>query len=333
VIGDGGVVVLCDTTGRAGSPRVSVAVSTRNRSGSVRDLIARLEGQSLPLDAFEVVIVDDASTDDTADVLRQLSERTPLALCALRLPARMGQSGGRNAAWRRARGPVIAFTDDDCTPISEWLERALSQLERSDVLVGRTMPDPKLEMGPFSRSIQRENADWTPTCNVFYWRDDLEAVHGFDEAYGALGCEDTDLGLRVRDQLGRNLAFGDDVLVYHDVRPSKFVPALKETQRWRSVARLFRAHPSARAWLTRRVFWHPAHPRVILAAIGIAFAPLFLPSLALVYPWYRLRTTYPWRLPGRLRQVYRALPGTFIIDLAETVAVVRGAIKYRTLVI
>jgi glycosyltransferase involved in cell wall biosynthesis len=325
-------VPLADTSARVTEPRVSVAISTRNRPGLLRRLVRHLDRQTLGAAEFEVVIVDDASTDDTPRVLQELVEQSALAIRALRRPTRSGPSGGRNVAWASARAPVVAFTDDDCTPAPEWLEQGLKALERDDVLVGRTIPDPALPRGPFSRTVHHESANWIATCNVFYWRDDIQAVGGFDERFGSPACEDTDLGLRVVEHLGRRLRYAHNVLVYHDVRRSNFVEALRETQKWSSVGRLFRSHPRARAWLHRGVFWHPSHPRALLAGLGLLLAPALPPALLLTLPWlgFRLRAG---RLPGRRRVMLAVLPGIFVVDLAETIAIVRGAIRHRTLVI
>lgn len=315
------------------APRVSVVVSTLNRPEHLRKLIHKLESQTISRDAFEVVVVDDGSTVDASAALGELARTTQLSIRAFRLSSTRGQAVGRNVGWRYARAPVIAFTDDDCAPTEDWLERGLGRLGPGAVLVGRTLPDPELPRGPFSRTIHHEDARWIATCNVFYWREDLEAVGGFDEAFGSLGCEDTDLGLRVCDALDRKLCFGEDVLVYHDVRPSRFMDALRETQRWTSAARLFRSHPRARKWLQNGIFWHPSHPRVLAATVGVLGAVVFPPALLLVVPWFRLRTKSWWRVHGGRREVYAALPGVFLVDLAETVALVRGSLRYRTLVI
>jgi hypothetical protein len=95
---------------------------------------------------------------------------------------------------------------------------------------------------------------------------------------------------------------------------------------------LFRRHPQAREWLYRRHYWLPTHPKVLYALVGLALAPVVPLAIVLVVPWLRFRTK-TWRAPGRLRQVYPALPGTFLLDVAETFALVRGSIRYRTLVI
>jgi glycosyltransferase involved in cell wall biosynthesis len=323
---------LADTTSIASAPRVSVAVSTYNRTDLLPQLIEKLSKQTLPPHAFEVVITDNGSTDATPTLLQELVARTSLAFRVLRVENNRGPAQGRNVAWRHARAPIVAFTDDDCSPVPEWLERGIAALGPDNLLVGRTRPDPALPQGPFSRTVQHGDATWMPTCNVFYWRADLEAVDGFDESFVKPGGEDTDLGLRVVKQCGREVRFDDDALVYHDVRPSNFVDALKETQRWSTASRFFRQHPHARQWLYRGLFWKPTHPKALLALVGIVVGVGFFPALLLTIPWLRYRI-FERPPPGGRRKLIAALPGVLLIDLAETVAMVRGSIRYRTLVI
>lgn len=315
-----------------GKPRVSVAVSTYQRAAMLPRLFEALEGQTLPLDQFELVLVDDGSTPETAEVIRKLTASSELRVHAMRVEPNGGPAFGRNFAWREARADVVAFTDDDCAPAPQWLETGLRSMLTDDaVVVGQTLPDPDLPLGPFSRTMRVDDVNWLPTCNVFYKHEDLEAVGGFDESF-LEGGEDTDLALRVRDQRGREFRFVPGALVYHDVRPSRFLDAARETLRWKGVPRFFRLHPAARERLHRGVFWKPSHPKVLLATTGLALGPVWPPAIVLTLPWlyYRTRVRKP---AGRRRVAYPSLPGTFVIDLLETVTMIRGSMRHRTLVL
>ncbi|MGH2760938.1 MAG: glycosyltransferase [Actinomycetota bacterium] len=311
-------------------PRISVALSTYQRAGMLERLFEALMRQTLSADEFEVVIVDNGSTPETADVIRKLAPSSDLRLHVLRLEQNRGPTPARNLAWRQARAELIAFTDDDCAPAPGWLEHGLRAMEANDaVIVGRTLPDPELPIGPFSRTIRVNDVNWLPTCNVFYRRADLDAVGGFDESFLEPGGEDTDLAFRVRNMCGRDFVFAHNALVYHDVRPSRFVDAAKESFRWTGAPRFFRLHPDGRAQLHRGIFWKPSHPKVILAAVGLLLAVVDLRWSLLTLPWVYHRTRVR-RPPGRRRGIPTALPGTFVVDLFETVAMIRGSIRHRT---
>src|SRR4051812_15985420 len=170
---------MTDAAPAGGEPRVTVAVSTYQRAASVRRLVEALECQSLDPTQFEVVIADDGSTDDTPAVLQQLALTSPLDITILRSDRNCGQAAGRNRAWRAARAPVVAFTDDDCQPQPKWLEAGLEAMAHSKIVVGRTAPPPEqipMTAGPFARTLRVEEARFFQTCNVFYRKADLEAA-------------------------------------------------------------------------------------------------------------------------------------------------------------
>jgi len=331
---------------RPSSPEISVAVPTYQRGNLLPALIAALEAQTLEKDRFELVIVDNGSTDGTDSVLEKLLGTTGLSMVALRLERNRGPAVARNVAWRHASGRFVAFTDDDCLPEPGWLASGLDAIrKRQGVVVGRTVPAiPFSEAGPFSRTINVHDVDYLATCNVFYDWTDLEAVGGFEEAYETPTGEDTDLAWRIRDELGRGFAFEGNAVVRHAVRPSNFLAALRETARWYGIPLFVARHPRARReMLHRRVFWKPSHPKallalaggvlLILAVAGIVPAWLIAVGLVLCGPWlrHRLRSR---PLPTR-RMRYRPfyLPGALAIDLAEIVAMIRGSLRYRTLVL
>jgi glycosyltransferase involved in cell wall biosynthesis len=316
-----------------GKPHVSVAVSTYQRATMLPRLFEALEGQTLPLGEFELIVVDNGSGPDTAEMIQKLAASSELRVHAVRVEPNRGPAFGRNFAWREARAEIVAFTDDDCAPAPGWLEHGLHAMLAGDaVVVGQTIPDPELPLGPFSRTIRVDDVNWLPTCNVFYKHEDLEAAGGFDEAFLEPGGEDTDLALRVRAMRERDFHFVPEALVYHDVRPSRFLDAARETLRWKGAARFFRLHPDARERLHRGIFWKPSHPKVLLATTGLALGFVWLPGIALTLPWLHYRTKIR-RPPGRRRVAYLSLPGTFVIDLLETATMIRGSLKHRTLVL
>ena len=95
---------------------VTVVAATHNRADRLAALLDALRAQTLGTERFDVVVVDDTSGDDTADVLAAAQARGDLALTVLRHATGRGPAAARNAGWRAARAPVIAFTDDDCRP-------------------------------------------------------------------------------------------------------------------------------------------------------------------------------------------------------------------------
>jgi len=111
---------------------VSVVIPTRNRETRLRFALEALAAQTLPRERFEVVVVRASDAEE------------PLVSAPPGLPVRFlacppGPAAQRNLGWRAARAPLIAFTDDDCRPAPDWLERLVAAADSSGgILQGRT---------------------------------------------------------------------------------------------------------------------------------------------------------------------------------------------------
>jgi glycosyltransferase involved in cell wall biosynthesis len=318
-----------------------VVVPTYNRAGLLPRLVVALEAQR-DVPAFEVVVVDDASTDDTHQVLAILSARSPLRLRIERLPRNAGPATARNVGWRASDAPVVAFTDDDCVPEPGWLASLLRSAAQVDVVQGRTIPNPEQlhRMGPFSRTLDVGHEDgYYQTCNIAYQRSLLERLDGFHEQFRYPAGEDTDLAWRAREA-GATTTFDPDAVVCHDIRPSGFGVALRDSWRWQSVPLAVRRHPGLRGVFAAPYVWRAAHGLAAAAAAGgmlLALAPRSrvtrLAAVGLVTPYLRYRTsTAP--LPGAgPRRRWAILPAAFAVDSAEVLACLVGSVRHRTLVI
>ena len=108
-------------------PVISVIVPVWNDETRIGPCIEALRNQSLRSDLFEIIVVDNASTDSTASVAARYPD-----VVLLHEP-RPGSYAARNAGLARARGEYVAFTDSDCTPQRDWLEHGLSAVGRADV--------------------------------------------------------------------------------------------------------------------------------------------------------------------------------------------------------
>src|SRR5436190_12123571 len=156
------------------APEIAVVVASPDRPLRLRWLLEALSEQTLARDRFEVVVAHD-STGLESDALL---ETHPLArdgtLRHIRRPPGSSPPGAnRNAAWRAARAPVVAFTDDDCRPPRDWLAKALHAAEAHPgaIVQGATHPDPdeRLLYAPVhhKQDIDPPTA-WAQTCNIVY---------------------------------------------------------------------------------------------------------------------------------------------------------------------
>jgi GT2 family glycosyltransferase len=318
------------------SPLVSVCVSTRDRAERLGRLLQALEHQTLSPERFEVVVTDDGSRDETPQVLRAAAQRGTLRVKTLRHDTSAGPAAGRNAAWRAASAPVIAFIDDDCTPSAEWLTAGLSGLDSADVVVGAVTrhPDQAHRTSRFAREliVGREQVRWYATANIFYRRTDLEELGGFDESYPGAAGEDTDLGFRAEAH-GLRTGFEPDAIVFHDVTAAGPRAAVKDQARWSALALVFASHPEQRArTLHHGVFWRPTHAEVLMLGAAVLLGTRLPAARALAGPWlHRKLCTERNDLP--LATAVAELPGAFAVDVAGLAAVVRGSIRHRTLLL
>ncbi len=121
---------------------VSVVVSTHNRQEDLRASLERLLHQvgDVP---YEVLIVDNNSSDDTRAIVEEAMASSPVPLEYLFEP-RQGVSYGRNTGILHARAPIIAITDDDCRPAPDWIASIVRSFERYpdvDCIGGRVVPE------------------------------------------------------------------------------------------------------------------------------------------------------------------------------------------------
>jgi GT2 family glycosyltransferase len=321
-----------------GSPRLTVAVVS-NRPLRLRWLLNALEAQTLPRDQWEMVVLDDSSGPDTGRLLQE----HPLALAGvvrrIEAPKPGGVGAKRNATWRASRGATVVFTDDDCRPPPEWLERLALATEPHDeaVVQGATRPDPHelplLEAAPWARTQHIEPpVVWAQTCNIAYPRALLERLGGFHEGFPFAAGEDTDLAARAR-RAGAAYVAAPEALTYHAVDPSSLIGRIRSSWRWQSVPYAVKRNPELRAHLPLWIFWKHAHAWLPWAVAGTLLSrrnPLYL-SLAI--PWALHAVPSHGSLPrGRYRSLLE-VPGRAAIDLAEFAACAWGSLRYRTLLL
>jgi len=123
-------------------PDISIVVCTYNRASSLRLTLAALAAQALSSEiAWEILVIDNNSTDSTRSVAQEF-------IAASSIPARytfvaaQGLSRARNAGIAESKADVVAFTDDDVSPATDWVEQIAAAMERenSDIVGGRIMP-------------------------------------------------------------------------------------------------------------------------------------------------------------------------------------------------
>jgi GT2 family glycosyltransferase len=157
--------------------------------------------------------------------------------------ATKGPAAARNAGWRRARGAIIAFTDDDCIPDRDWLAAGLRAMgDGASGASGRVLvPLPERPTDYERNAAGLETAEFV-TANCFCRRAVLEALDGFDERFTSAWREDSDLFFTLLER-GEPLAYVDEAIVTHPVRPARWGVSVRQQGKSRYNALLYKKHP------------------------------------------------------------------------------------------
>jgi len=218
-----------ETTARRGglgpreSPLVSVIIPVRDGAAGLALCLAALAKQSYPRELLEVLVVDNASTEDVARALPQDPRFTILR------ENRPGSYVARNTGAAHATGTVLAFTDGDCVPDPGWISRgvaALSTEPRPDAVGGRIRltfragrplngPQHFEDVTGFPQRRYVEELSFAATANLLVWRAAFERVGPFDPSLRSGG--DLSWGRRLTASGGR-LGYSDDAVVDHPAR-------------------------------------------------------------------------------------------------------------------
>lgn len=314
-----------------------MVVPTRNRAARLRALLDSLAAQHAP--PFEVIIVDNASEDDTLAAVADADASVESHVRAIHLPRPMGPAVARNRGWRAARGEFVVFTDDDVVARPGWLAALWAAHERDpEALVqGQTRPDPReaQRLAAFSRSqVATGPGPWFQTCNIAYPRLLLERLGGFDESFWEAAGEDTDLGWRAVEA-GARVVYEPAACNWHAVHEAGPWRLILASQKWRIAAVNLKRHPQLRDALHRRIFWKQSHERLLLALGAAALASRGRPPAAVLVaiaglaPYLALQRSQHGSYPGTIA----ALPAHVALDSAELLAMLRGSVAVRTVVL
>ena len=219
---------------------ITVILCTYNRCASLSRALESVAASELPAAVeWEVLVVDNNSTDETRAVIEEYCRRFPSRFCYLFEP-RQGKSHALNSGIRESKGEVLAFVDDDVTVEPTWLQNLTSSLHHNEwagaggkILLERTSPPPPWLIldGPYSlggvlvlfdRGDKPGQLDWAPFgTNMAFRRVMFEKHGGFRTDLGPntaneIRGEDTEFGRRLMSA-GERLRYEPLAIVYHSV--------------------------------------------------------------------------------------------------------------------
>ncbi|MGJ8724983.1 MAG: glycosyltransferase [Roseibacillus sp.] len=232
-------------------PLFTIAICTRDGGHRLKKNLPHFEQIEDP--KFELIIIDDGSTDETDTIIKKFIAGSHLN-CHLLTQPPSGLSAARNHAAREGKGEFIVYIDDDARPYPQWLHylrQAFAENPKAAAAGGPNLPPTPVSRqnaivtacaGNASHILFNDTtAEHLPGCNFALRRELLLEIGGFDKRFHAAG-DDVDVCWRLLDA-GHELAFHPAAYVFHDRRPT--IKGFLRQQRGygEAEALLFQKHP------------------------------------------------------------------------------------------
>ena len=248
-------------------PKVSVVIPTLNRAGVLAQAIDQIEYQTVARDSYEVIVVDNASTDDTQGVLA--AKRIEYSNLKSLFQPKPGAAPTRNAGLREASGDVVLFIDNDILAERNLIEKHLEYHGRhaGASIIGTVVTPWHDRTDPFLRYLRHRgiynpytitsgNIDFSyyHTGNVSTPRSTLLDVGGFNEEFFIYGMEDIELGYRLQKAGGR-MVNGEQARASHQYFPTyeEFIERCE--QAGYSLGKLIELHPELKQRFVEHGRW------------------------------------------------------------------------------
>jgi cellulose synthase/poly-beta-1,6-N-acetylglucosamine synthase-like glycosyltransferase len=257
---------------------ISVVVPARNAGRTIGGCLDSLVAQSEPLERYEVIVVDDGSTDDTCQVVQGYE------VTLLDQPQK-GPAAARNRGVAASSGEVVLFTDADCVPDGRWIEEMVRPFEDPGISgvkgVYRTR-----QRGIVPRFVQCEyeerygkmarlkQIDFIDTYSAGYRREVFLSVGGFDTAYPDASVEDQELSFRLAER-GHRMVFNPRAVVYHQHPETLRAYSKRKFNIGYWKVRVLRTHP-------QKAMRDSHTPQTLKVQMALALALLPLLALALI---------------------------------------------------
>lgn len=234
--------------------RATIQLCTYNRAHLLGRVLDACFEQTVPRECYEVVLVDDGSSDDTARIIAAARERATCAFTVI-AQANAGLARARNAGIARARGERIIFIDDDVLPIPSFVAAHLASHRRAPRAIVRGAV---INTESFER-LPTPTWTWANYSGNFFWTSNvsvplatLRRGGNFTEAFREYGWEDIELGLRLR-AAGVRAVFNRYAVAFHYKPRPRSGDVAGMLRRARAQARtavqLHRMHPTWRVRL------------------------------------------------------------------------------------
>jgi glycosyltransferase involved in cell wall biosynthesis len=264
----------------AGNPFVSVVVPVYNSQETIESCLDSLVNLNYPKDGYEIIVVDDHSTDESADIVKSFAYAQGNIRLLRQSKSKKGPAAARNLGIRHAKGEIIAFTDSDCIVPQDWLEKislCFSRHKEYSAIGGTLISCASKKFitvceGILSDCIGHRALIAAP--NSAFRKKALIEAGLFDEAL--VSGEDPDLVWNL-EKRGHKISFLKDLPVVHHYYRSTFRSFVKH-HLWYGRGRvlLVKRHPEKFSFAERHFLWIIGLIAVISSSV-LAFRNSFMP--------------------------------------------------------
>ena len=284
---------------------ISVVIPAYNAAATIVSCLQALQQQSLDSAQYEIIVVDDGSTDATADLAAGQGVRVIRR-------QRGRQAAARNAGITAAQGDIICFTDADCQPLPDWLANLSAPLQADPATAGSRGSYRTVQRAPIARFVQLEYQEkynqlagqsWikmVDTYSAAFRRQILVDNGGFDARFPY--AEDRELSYRLAAQ-GCKFVFAPDAVVHHFHATSHKDYLRKKIMNAYWVAQIMRRFPEQGVSDKHT----PRLQKLQIALAGLLLA--IIPPVALSSFWLGV---WPWLLPALLVLAFAATTLPFL---------------------
>lgn len=217
---------------------ISVIVPTFNRSIQLKKCIDSLMTQSYNKNKFEIIIINDGSTDNTINFLESIKTIPNISIIN---QDNKGPASARNQGLKKSKGDYIAFIDDDCIASRDWLLELTSSLPQDPKIAGiggkihglsNTIIDKFIEndIYLFKHQINRTNTDYIVTANSLFKKEALMRINGFNENFMIAGGEDNYLSYQLIKK-GYTIIKTEKAIIYHH-HPNSIISFYKTSYKY-----------------------------------------------------------------------------------------------------
>lgn len=181
-----------------GMPIASVIIPTYNRKGILSKVLAGLLNQDLPREQYEIIVIDDGSTDGTGEMVKEMIDSEEYFIYYYQ--ERKGPAGARNQGIRMARGRLIIFIDSDLVVSPEFVRAHINAHTEDKLIVHGPVIHTTDFDNPTSATYKITDIAraFFATGNVSIRKDALVEAGMFDEDFKEYGWEDLEMGIRLR---------------------------------------------------------------------------------------------------------------------------------------